>query len=166
MAATKARQRASLVVSDLAKPCSHLSPVEPDMTADLWILLGLALLTELLTVPPLMARGAAPGGVRWIFYNRDTKLEGVAPWGDRAVRAHDNLADNLAMYGVVIGIAVATGAANGTTLVAGLVLLVARILHAVVYIAGVPYLRTAVFGVGQFAMLAYVWQIAAHVLAH
>jgi uncharacterized MAPEG superfamily protein len=136
------------------------------MTADLWILLGLALLTELLTVPPLIARGAAPGGVKWIFHNRDTELSGVAAWGGRAVRAHDNLAGNLAMYAAVIGVAVATGATNRTTLVAGVVLLVARILHALVYIAGIPYLRTAVYGVAQFGMLAYVWQILVHVMAH
>jgi uncharacterized MAPEG superfamily protein len=135
------------------------------MTADLWILLSLALLTELLTLPPLVARGSVPGGIRWIFYNRDTSLEGVAPWGGRAVRAHANLADNLAMYAAVIGIAHVTGATNGTTLVAGSVLLTARMLHAVVYIAGIPYLRTAVFAVGQLAMLVYVWQIIAHFMA-
>jgi len=132
------------------------------MTPDLWIALSLALLTELLTLPPLVARGSVPGGIRWIFYNRDTVLDGVAPWGGRAVRAHGNLADNLALYVTVIGIAHITGATNGTTLVAGIVLLIARILHAMVYIAGIPYLRTAVFEVGQFAMLVYVWQIVAH----
>jgi hypothetical protein len=127
--------------------------------------LSLALLTELLTLPPLVARGSIPGGIRWIFYNRDTVLDGVAPWGGRAVRAHDNLADNLAMYAAVIGIAEITGATNGTTLIAGIVLLIARVLHAMVYIAGIPYLRTAVFAVGQFAMLVYVWQIIAHFMA-
>jgi len=135
------------------------------MTADLWILLSLAVLTELLTLPPLVARGSVPGGIRWIFYNRDTVLEGVAPWGGRAVRAHNNLADNLAIYAAVIGLAHLTGATNGTTQVAGLVLLIARLLHAMVYIAGIPYLRTAVFAVGQLAMFVYVWQIIAHFLA-
>jgi len=135
------------------------------MTVDLWILLGLALLTELLTLPPLIARGSVPGGIKWIFYNRDTVLQGVAPWGGRAVRAHDNLASHLAMYASVIGIAHITGATNGTTMIAGIVLLTARLLHAAVYIAGIPYLRTAVFAVGQFAMLVYVWQTVAHFLA-
>ncbi|MEI6099805.1 MAG: MAPEG family protein, partial [Alphaproteobacteria bacterium] len=83
----------------------------------------------------------------------------------RAVRAHANLADNLAMYAAVIGIAHVTGATDGTTLVAGSVLLAARLLHAMVYIAGIPYLRTAVFAVGQLAMLVYVWRIIAHVMA-
>ena len=76
------------------------------------------------------------------------------------------MADNLALYAAVIGIAVATGAANGVTLAAGVVLLVARVVYAVVYIAGIPYLRTAVFAVAQIAMLVDVWQIVAHVLAH
>ena len=135
------------------------------MTTDLWILLGLALLTELLTLPPLVARGSVPGGIKWIFYNRDTVLEGVAAWGGRAIRAHDNLADNLAMYAAVIGIAHITGATNGVTMVAGMVLLGARVLHAMVYIAGIPYLRTAIFAVAQLAMLVYVWEIIAHFTA-
>ena len=132
------------------------------MTTDLWILLALAVLTELLTLPPAIARGAAPGGIKWLFYNRDTTLEGVAPWGGRAIRAHNNLADNLAIYAAVIGIAHITGATNSTTQMAGIVLLCARILYAMIYIAGIPYLRTAVFAIGQFAMLVYVWQIIAH----
>ena len=136
------------------------------MTTDLWILLSLALLTELLTFPPLGARGAVPGGIKWIFYNSDTELAGVAPWGGRAVRAHSNLADNLAMYAVVIGIAHLTGSTNDLTQVAGIVLLIARVLHALVYIAGIPYLRTAVFAVAQVCMLVYVWQTIAHFLAH
>jgi uncharacterized MAPEG superfamily protein len=112
-----------------------------------------------------MARGSVPGGIRWIFYNRDTVLEGVAAWGGRAIRAHGNLADNLAMYAAVIGIAHITGATNGVTMVAGMVLLGARVLHAMVYIAGIPYLRTAIFAVAQLAMLVYVWEIIAHFTA-
>ena len=135
------------------------------MTPDLWILLFLALLTEILTLPPVVARGSVPGGIKWIFYNRDTVLEGVAPWGGRAVRAHSNLADNLAIYAAVIGIASVTGATNGVTFIAGIVLLIARVLHALVYIAGIPYLRTAVFAVAQVSMLVYVWQIVVHYLA-
>jgi uncharacterized MAPEG superfamily protein len=135
------------------------------MTPDLWILLSLALLTEILTLPPLIARGSVPGGIRWIFYNRDTELQGVAPWGGRAVRAHDNLADNLAIYAVVIGLAHVTGASNDVTAIAGETLLGARVLHAVIYIAGIPYLRTAVFAVAQLAMLVYVWQIVLHFMA-
>jgi len=132
------------------------------MAIDLWVLLGLAVLAELLTLPPLIARGAVPGGIKWIFHNRDTVLEGVAPWGGRAIRAHGNHADNLAIYVAVIGIAYIVGATNTTTQMAGLVLLGARVLYTLVYIAGIPYLRTAVFAIGQFAMLVYVWQIIAH----
>jgi uncharacterized MAPEG superfamily protein len=46
-----------------------------------------------------------------------------------------------------------------------MVLLVARVLHAAVYIAGIPYLRTAVFAAAQIAMLVYVWQTIAHFMA-
>jgi len=134
------------------------------MTTDLQMMVCLVVLTELLTLPPLFARASVPGGVRWIFYNRDTVLNGVPPWGERAVRAHGNMADNLAIYAGVIIIAHLTGAANETTAIASMVILVARLLHAAVYIAGIPYLRTAVFAVAQFSMLLCVWQIVAHFL--
>ena len=136
------------------------------MSFDLWILVALAVLTELLTLPPLVARCSVPGGLKWIFYNRDTNLEGVPPWGGRAIRAHSNLADNLAIYGAVILVAHVTGATNGTTQIAGCLLLIARLLHAMIYIRGIPYLRTAAFAVGQLAMLAYVWQIIVHFNTH
>ena len=102
----------------------------------------------------------------WIFHNRDTVLAGVAPGGDRAVRAHSKMAGNLAMYAAVILITFITGAANETTAIAGTVLLAARVLYAAVYVAGIPYLRSAVFATGQFAMLVYIWQIFAHYLAN
>jgi uncharacterized MAPEG superfamily protein len=70
------------------------------------------------------------------------------------------------MYAVIIGIAHFTGSTNDVTQVAGIVLLIARVLHALVYIAGIPYLRTAVFAVAQVSMLVYVWQTIAHFLAH
>ena len=136
------------------------------MTPDLWILLSLGLLTELLTMPPLIGRASVSGGLRWIFYNRDTVLEGLKPWVGRAIRAHSNMVDNLAMYAIVIGIASVTGATNTITLMAGCILLAARLLHALVYIAGIPYLRTAVFAVAQVSMLVYVWQILVHFHGH
>ncbi|NBY03848.1 MAG: MAPEG family protein, partial [Betaproteobacteria bacterium] len=86
--------------------------------------MSLALLTELLTLPPLVARSSVPNGIRWIFYNRDTELLGVSPWGERAVRAHSNLAQNLAIYAVVIGIAHLSGSTNEVTQLAGIVLLI------------------------------------------
>jgi uncharacterized MAPEG superfamily protein len=135
------------------------------MTVDLWILVGLAVLTELLTLPPLYARASVPGGWKWIFHNRDTELHGVAPWGHRAVRAHYNLVANLAIYAVVILVAHFTGASNHVTELAGIVLLISRLIYTAVYIAGIPYLRTAVFAVGQLAMLVYVSQIVEHFLA-
>ena len=108
------------------------------MTLDLWMLVSLAVLTELLTLPPLYARVSVPGGWHWVFHNRDTELQGVAPWGHRAVRAHNNLVANLAIYAVVILVAHFTGATNDVTHIAGVVLLVSRLVYSAVYIAGIP----------------------------
>jgi uncharacterized MAPEG superfamily protein len=117
------------------------------------------------TCPTYQLLGDELDGPRGRIYLIKQVLEGVAPWGGRAVRAHANMADNLAIYAAVISLAYATGAANATTALAGTVLLTARFLHAAVYIAGIPYLRTAVFAVAQLSMLVYAWQIVAHFMA-
>lgn len=57
-----------------------------------------------------------------------------------AVRAHSNMAANLVMYADVIGVVYVTGTANQATATAGTVLLTARVIHAAVYFAGIPYL--------------------------
>ena len=55
-----------------------------------------------------------------------------------------------------------TGATNDMTHGAGVLLLISRLIYSFVYIAGIPYLRTGVFFVGQISMFAYVWQIVEH----
>jgi len=136
------------------------------MTTDLWILLSLAVLTELLTLPPLVARGSVPGALSGsstteIRSSRVSRSVGSVP-----VRPHANLADNLAIYAAVIGLAHLTGSTNGTTAIAGIVLLSARVLHAMIYIAGIPLSSYRSIAVAQLSMLVYVWQIIVHFSAH
>ena len=132
------------------------------MTTDLWILVASAMLVPALTLPIAAARGQVPKGNAWGFGNRDTPLEGTPAWGDRAVRAHMNLVENLPTYAVLVLIAHAIGATYATTAIGGGIFLGARVLHAAVYIAGVPYIRTAAFGLCQLGNLIYLWQIAVH----
>jgi len=47
-------------------------------------------------------------------------------------------------------------ATNGRTPVAGIVVLTARMLHAMIHMVRIPYPRSAVFAVGQLPTLAYV----------
>jgi len=76
--------------------------------------------------------------------------EGLAPctgWAGRAGRAHHNMLENLVLFAALVLVAVATGRANGTTLLGAQIFFWARLAYALVYLAGIPWLRTAVWTV-------------------
>jgi uncharacterized MAPEG superfamily protein len=69
-------------------------------------------------------------------------------WADRAKRAHLNAVDNLVVFApLVLGLA-AMGANTGITLAAAKLYVFARLGHYLVYVAGVPVLRTVLFLAG------------------
>ena len=117
-----------------------------DMTTDLQMLVWTALLALLLPAVYAVGRLSRPGGVAWGFGNRDTPLA-ASPWVDRAVRAHANLVENLPPFIALVVVAHLTGRADDTTALGATIFFWARVAHALVYTAGVVYLRTAAFAV-------------------
>ena len=74
--------------------------------------------------------------------------EGLAPctgWAGRAARAHHNMLENLVLFAALVLVAVTAGRTNGTTLLGAHLFFWARLVYAVVYLAGIPWLRTAVW---------------------
>jgi uncharacterized MAPEG superfamily protein len=116
------------------------------MTTDLQMLVWTAVLCLLL--PSLYAGGrlSRPGGVAWGFGNRDVSFE-TAPWTGRAVRAHLNLVENMPPFIALVVVAHLTGRANDTTALGATIFFWARVAHALIYTAGIVYLRTAAFAV-------------------
>src|SRR5690242_13787200 len=74
--------------------------------------------------------------------------EGLAPctgWAGRASRAHHNMLENLVLFAALVLAAVAAGKTNSTTLLGAQIFVWARLAYAVIYVAGIPWLRTAVW---------------------
>lgn len=111
------------------------------MTTDLWMLLGTALLYFAIMFLYSFGRFATVGGFAWAFGNRDAPLE-VAPWIDRAVRAQQNLTENLGPFAVLVLVAHTTGRADAQTALGATLFLCARVVHTGLYIAGFRYLRS------------------------
>ena len=78
------------------------------MTTDLWMLVATGLWSAALPLVYGAGRVQVPGGLPWAFGNRDTSLK-VAPWVDRAVRAHQNLTENLAAFAILVLVAQVAG---------------------------------------------------------
>ena len=127
------------------------------MTLDLICLLILALWSVPLNHIPAAGRVKA-AGVEWGMGNRDT-LPDVPAWVGRADRAKQNHHDNLAAIAVVILIAHVTGQNDGITEIASVAIVVLRILHGIVYIIGIPVLRTLTYAGALAGMGTIVWRL-------
>lgn len=120
------------------------------MTTDLRMLVGTTLLYFAILFIYSFGRFATSGGFRWAFGNRDSALE-VAPWIARAVRAQQNLTENIGPFAVLVLVAAAAGKADDLTALGATVFLCARVVHTGLYVGGVTFLRSfawaaAVFG--------------------
>lgn len=110
--------------------------------------------TVLLTVPGavgLVMSGGFAAGVG----NRQTLPE-LPEWAARANRAHRNMVENLPVFAAVLLAAQFAGVSNEQTVWGANLFFWARIAHGLVYIAGIPYVRTVAF----FAAVSGVFDIA------
>jgi uncharacterized MAPEG superfamily protein len=128
------------------------------MTTDLWMLVYSGLLSAVIPLVYGAGRVTVPGGAAWAFGNRDTSLN-VAPWVARAVRAHDNLTENLAVFAILVLVAQVAGKANGTTALGAEMFFFGREAHLITYTAGWVYVRTAVFFVAVAGEIMILLQL-------
>lgn len=84
------------------------------------------------------------------------ELTGMA---GRARRAHLNMLENLALFSALVLIAAVAGKANAMTALGALVFFWARVAYAVVYLAGIPWLRTLVWFVSVIGMVMIAIQL-------
>ena len=117
------------------------------------------MLTLLLWTPYILAR-LFLWGLPTFLNNYPEGFPATAPepplWAQRAHRAHLNMVETMpAFIAVIVAATWLVGDAQGA-LIGGLAQLFffARIVHAAVYILGVPYLRTPVYLVSWGAVLA------------
>ena len=97
-------------------------------------------------------------GLAKLAGNRDGLPE-ITGWGGRAARAHRNMLENLVLFAILVLVAVIAGKTNSATLMGAQIFLGARIVYALVYIAGIPWLRTAVWGVSVIGLAMIFLQL-------
>ena len=90
-------------------------------------------------------------GLAKLAGNRDGMPE-IAGWGGRAARAHRNMLENLVLFAALVLVAVLADKTNATTLLGAQIFLYARIVYALVYIAGLTWVRTAVWTVSVIGL--------------
>ena len=125
------------------------------MTTELYWLTLTALRTALFWVPYVLNRVAATG--------LGGALAGAAPdagklaeWAQRAIRAHGNAVENLAIFAPIVLTAHVLGISSPVTKAAVVVYFFARLAHYLVYTAGVPAARTLTFTAGWLAQIVII----------
>ena len=112
--------------------------------------------------PYLIARATTPGvaAVAGGCHCGNRERDFTFPaWAGRAERAHRNLVENLAPFAILVLVAQVAGKANATTALGATLFFWGRVAHALVYLAGIPYLRTLVFGISIVGELMILFQL-------
>lgn len=125
------------------------------MSVDIQMLIASAVLCVLLALPYTMGH-ILTRGLFVVAGNREDFPAGHG-WIGRAHRAHLNMVENLVPFAALILAAQVTSQADAWTALGAQVFLYSRIVHAIVYILGVPWLRTLAWfgGVVGMAMVLF-----------
>lgn len=127
------------------------------MSAELTYLVWVTVLTMVLWIPYVLDRFAVRGIGDTVGYPAEPRPQ--SPWARRLMKAHSNAVENLVVFAALVLAAEAAGATGSATAAAAAVYFWARLAHAVVYAAGIPWLRTLAFVVGFGAQVTIAWQL-------
>ena len=127
------------------------------MTPDLKYLLFSVILTfvQVVIAAPLANQAV---GLPTLAGNREGlgELPGMA---GRAKRAHLNMIENLVLFAALVLIAAVGGKANAMTAMGAMIFFWARLGYAIVYLIGIPWLRTVLWAASVVGMAIIAWQL-------
>ena len=90
--------------------------------------------------------------------NREN-MPALRGWALRAQRAHVNLLESLVVFAIFVLVADAMGSLNDTTALGANLFFWGRVVYALVYLVGVPWLRTLVWAVSMAGLLVILSQL-------
>jgi uncharacterized MAPEG superfamily protein len=131
------------------------------ITPELDVLALVATITVLMWVPYMLARILTRGPGQTLA-NPDPAFAPDPAWAERARHAHANAVENLVVFAPLVIVAAMIGVSSPATVIASKIYLGARLVHYIVYAAGIPVIRTLAFVAGVGATLV----MAAAVLGH
>lgn len=127
-------------------------------TSELYSLTLISAATALMWVPYVTARMTTFGVSRAIGVpGPDYPVD--APWADRARRAHLNAIENLAVFAPLVLVCAILELSTRVTVLSAWIYAGARLAHYVIYVAGIPVLRTIAFLAGACATLTIAAEI-------
>ncbi len=126
------------------------------MSFELKWLMYTVLLTGLLWMPYILNRVIVRGMIP-AMGNPSPDDKPHSPWAERALKAHANAVENLVLFAPAVLAIHVLGISTPLTQKAVVVYFAARLAHYIVYVIGVPVLRTLIFVVNLIAIFAIVF---------
>jgi uncharacterized MAPEG superfamily protein len=127
--------------------------MKPELMWLLWSI-ALAFIQVLIAVTGATLQVGLPA----LASNREG-LASCTGWAGRAYRAHHNMLESLVLFAALVLIAVVGGKTNSMTLLGAQLFFWARLAYAAVYVAGIPWLRTAVWFVSVIGLVLIFLQL-------
>jgi uncharacterized MAPEG superfamily protein len=128
------------------------------MSTDLKYLAFTAILTASLWIPYVVCQVTTNGELKPANYLDPTQRP-IPLWGRRADRAYVNAVETFAPFAALVIVVHLAGKANETTAFWAMAYFWLRLAHAVVYLLGIPYVRTLLFTLGYVAVVGIFWQL-------
>ena len=126
------------------------------MTSELSSLIWVVALTAVMWVPYIINTIMVRGLIDAVGYPENPKSP--APWAVRMKAAHYNAVENLVVFAAVVLTLNAAGVSNETTVLACQLYFWARVVHYIVYAAGIPWVRTLAFAASWLCIVALIVQ--------
>jgi len=130
------------------------------MTTDLFYLALVAFLTAALWIPYIVSQVMTNGPLQRENYINPAPRE-IHIWGKRAHRVYQNAIEVFAPFAALVLVAHIAGKVNSTEIFWIEFFFWVRVGHAIVYYAGFPWIRTALFTLGFVAIIGIFWQVIA-----
>lgn len=113
--------------------------------------------TGLLWLPYVLDRISVRGLFNAVGYPQNPKPQSA--WAQRMMKAHANAVENLVVFATLVLIAQLAKPDIAMVASACVVYFWARVVHALAFTFGIPWVRTLAFAVAFFAQAAIAWQL-------
>ena len=97
-------------------------------------------------------------GLTTLAGNRDNLTE-TTGWASRAQRAHRNMLESIAVFAILVMSAHHLNISNDMTVLGAQLFFWGRVAFSIIYIAGIPWVRTAAWGVSLVGLIVIFSQL-------
>jgi uncharacterized MAPEG superfamily protein len=130
----------------------------PDLSYEFRMLAYSAFLCLVLWIPYILAEIQVRGVSSAVGYPTG-KYDDLPDWAQRSQRAHMNMVENLAPFAALVLLASIADQASAATALGAALFFWARLVQAIVHIAGIPWARTLAFTVAWIGNLIILWEV-------